>query len=235
MRCIFHWAAWSGRILPLGKQHQRSWLWREFGGAQSVLQTPGHAPLCPSTLGVLLSLLLHPWVPAPLRPCCLAKGGFRGWILGMVLLLRVKRGTCRGTRASPRSLLWGRHLPQPKHTEPFPSQELKQSRGDLFQCPRGTRQGPREPAPAPVEPRLHVWHVCLSLRCALTPWLPITGRFAGARGSQAVLGRGSWTGFVPKWLRGCSHFCCWHIRAHPSALPWLLLAASFSSLNKYNW
>lgn len=97
---------------------------------------------------------------------------------------------------------------QLRQMEPVPSQELKQSRGDSFQRPRGTRQGPRQAESAPLEPRPHVWHVGLSLRSAFTPRLPLTGGVVDARGPQAVLGRGVWTGLVAAWLRGRSRFCC---------------------------
>lgn len=98
----------------------------------------------------------------------------------------------------------GRHLPQHMQTELSPSQDLQQSRGDLFQCPQGTRQGPREPEPAPAEPHLPIWPVCLSICSA---WLLVMGQFAGAGGSQIVLGGGA--GSMTGRLGGCTPSHCW--------------------------
>lgn len=118
----------------------------------------------------------------------------------------------------------GRYLPQHMQTELFPSQDLQQSRGDLFQCPQGTRQGPHEPEPAPAEPHLLVWPVCLSICCA---WLLVMGQFAGVGGSQIVLGGGA--GSTPEEARWLLSFPLLEIRAEPPELPWLLHAASCSS------
>lgn len=121
----------------------------------------------------------------------------------------------------------GRHLPQDMQTELFPSQNLQQSRGDLFQGPQGTCQGHHEPEPAPTGPHIPIWPVCPSALLGCWSW-----------GSPLVLmvlrcSQGGGAGSMPERLGVCSpsHYCI--SEQNHQCCPGCCCQSQL--LNRYNW